>query len=90
MMPILNVGLKTLLPFTGKEKKQMDFLYFVLTYYSSFIPVFNGSDTFYQVPVMNTLSSNLVELALRVKKKKNHLKLHKLLLNYSNRWIRRD
>ncbi|KAG1455686.1 hypothetical protein G6F46_007073 [Rhizopus delemar] len=32
-------------------------------FYSSTIPVFNGQDTFYMVPLINTLSSYLVQLA---------------------------
>ncbi|KAI7900741.1 uncharacterized protein BX663DRAFT_544623 [Cokeromyces recurvatus] len=36
------------------------------TFYSSFIPVFNGPDTFYQLPVVKTLSTLLVTLAFRV------------------------
>ncbi|KAL7308845.1 hypothetical protein PS15m_010989 [Mucor circinelloides] len=35
-------------------------------FYRSLIPVFNGSDTFYMVPVIKSLSTSLVQLAFRV------------------------
>ncbi|KAL9546413.1 hypothetical protein MBANPS3_006674 [Mucor bainieri] len=37
-------------------------------FYRSLIPVFNGSDTFFMVPVIKSLSTSLVQLAFRVDK----------------------